>query len=221
MANRNYDALVAYSQAESSIATRTIRLRFLASPVALAGEDGRVRTVRIEWNKLVVDDVGSLRAKGTGAFETIEAGLVLRAVGYRTDPLPSIPYDDTTSTIMNVAGRIVDTSGDARTRGSYVAGWAKRGPSGVIGANKADAVATVAAMVADIPLLEGIRDEHRDPGAIVVLLDLRQPYNVTYDEWLILDRYEMECGAVEGRPRVKGTSVPEMLDIIAQHVVQR
>jgi ferredoxin--NADP+ reductase len=220
MAKRNYDTLVAYSKAERSNASRTIRLRFLASPVELSGEDGRVRRVRIERNKLVVDDLGSLRAKGTGAFETIEAGLVLRAVGYRTAPLPGIPYDETTSTLMNVAGRLAGSSGDEEISGAYVVGWAKRGPSGVIGTNKADAVGTVAAMVADVPALEGIRDEDRDPAGIVELLDLRRPDYVTYDDWRILDQYEIARGAAEGRPRVKVTSVPEMLDIIAQHAVQ-
>lgn len=221
MAKRNYDTLVAYAQAEPKEAPRTIRLRFLTSPVEVLGTEDRMHAVRVERNQLVVDEVGGLRARGIGSYETIDAGLILRAVGYRTSALPGVPFDDNTSTIMNVAGRIVDTSGEETPCGSYVVGWAKRGPSGIIGTNKADAVATVAAMVADVDQLEGISDENRDGAAIIALLNERRPNYVTYEDWKILDRYELESGAAAGRPRIKVTSVPEMLEIIAREAKAR
>ena len=95
-------------------------------------------------------------------------------------------------------------------------GWAKRGPSGVIGTNKPDAVSTVAAMIADLMSLPGIADENRDPSTIEALLQQRKPHYVTYAGWKVLDAYEVKRGAEQGRPRVKVTRVPEMLEIIKQ-----
>jgi ferredoxin--NADP+ reductase len=211
---RNLELLREYAARTERSAPRRIRMRFLISPIELLGVDGRVTSVVTERNKLVGDRVGGLRAKGTGAFETIEAGMVLRSVGYRGIPLPGVPFDDSTHTIPNVAGRVVrESSGDA-VLGEYVVGWIKRGPSGVIGTNKPDAASTVASMVEDLGELAGIADENRDPQRIVALLEQRKPNYVTYAGWRVLDAHETSRGAEQGRPRVKVTSVPEMLDII-------
>jgi hypothetical protein len=82
-------------------------LRFLASPVELVGRRGRVARLKIEQNSLVVDSNGGLRSKGTGRFEVIETGLVLRSIGYRTVPIEGVPFDDATSTVNNIAGQVV------------------------------------------------------------------------------------------------------------------
>src|SRR6185369_15102349 len=133
--------------------------------------------------------------KGTGVFETIEAGMVLRSVGYRGVPLKGVPFDEASFTITNIAGRVVhSTSGDP-LRGEYVVGWAKRGPTGVIGTNKPDAVSTVAAMLEDLATLPGIPDENRDPARIVALLQQRKPEYVTYPGWKVLDAFETARGA--------------------------
>ncbi len=100
--------------------------------------------------------------------------------------------------------------------GEYVVGWAKRGPSGVIGTNKPDAVSTVTAMLEDLPTLPGIRDENRALDKIEAVLRARKPDYVTWDGWKRLDQFEIARGAEQGRPRVKVTQVPEMLEIIQQ-----
>ena len=100
--------------------------------------------------------------------------------------------------------------------GEYVVGWAKRGPSGVIGTNKPDSVATVAAMVEDLPALAGAPDANRDSNKIVELLRQRKPDFVGYSDWKVLDGYELARGQEQGRPRVKVTSVTEMLEVIRQ-----
>ena len=100
--------------------------------------------------------------------------------------------------------------------GEYVVGWAKRGPTGLIGNNKPDSVATVEAMLADLPTLQGMRDEQRDPARIEALLRERDVDYVTYQDWKILDQYEVIRGAKQGRPRVKVTTVPEMMTVIRQ-----
>lgn len=214
IAEKNIDILRSYAARSDWSGERAIRMRFLVSPVEIIGADGRVTAVRIERNKLVMDENGGLRAKGVGAFETIEAGMVLRSVGYRGVPLSGVPFDDTTYTIINVAGRVVHPANGEPVPGEYVVGWAKRGPSGVIGTNKPDAVSTVAAMLEDLPKLPGIPDQQRDLAQIERLLKERKPDYVTYKDWKILDTYEVMCGAPQGRPRVKVTSVPEMLEII-------
>jgi ferredoxin/flavodoxin---NADP+ reductase len=105
------------------------------------------------------------------------------------------------------------TTGDP-IPGEYAVGWAKRGPSGVIGTNKPDSVSTVAAMLEDLEELPGIPEANRDPSKVLALLDRRKPDYVTYGGWRVLDAYETVRGAEQGRPRVKITRVPEMLEII-------
>jgi ferredoxin--NADP+ reductase len=214
VAAKNVEILRGFAERGRSGAERAIHMRFLVSPVELIAQDNRVVAVKIEHNELRGDRVGGLRARGTGKFEIIEAGLVLRSVGYRGVPLPGVPFDDSTHTIPNVAGRVVHESTGEALPGEYVVGWIKRGPSGVIGTNKPDSVSTVAAMIEDWDTLPGIADENRDRGRIEALLKERKPDYVTYSDWQVLDRYEVARGAEQGRPRVKVTSVPEMLDVI-------
>jgi ferredoxin--NADP+ reductase len=216
IAARNVEILESYATHTDWQGERSVHMRFLASPAEVIGRDGRAAAVRVERNQLVVDENGGLRAKGTSIFETIESGLVLRSVGYRGVPLPGVPFDDATFTITNVAGRVVHSTSGEPIPGEYVVGWAKRGPSGVIGTNKPDAVSTVAAMMEDRAALAGILDVNRDQSKIVALLKQRKPDYVTFAGWKVLDAYETARGAEQGRPRVKVTSVPEMLKIIRQ-----
>lgn len=215
-AAKNVEFLRTYAERPLRNASRRIRMRFLTSPVELIGTNGRVSAVRVERNQLVLTENGAVRSRGTGQFETIEAGLVLRSVGYRSVPLNGVPFDEYTYTIANVAGRVVSMAEGEPVPGEYVVGWAKRGPSGIIGTNKPDAYATVNAMVEDLPNLPGIADAQRDPASIEALLKARNIDYITYAQWKILDQYELTCGTDQGRPRVKVTRVPEMMEIIKQ-----
>lgn len=214
IAAKNVDLLQAYAARHDWAGAKTIRMRFLSSPVEIIGAAGHVAAVKIERNRLVSDGKGALRAQGTGVFETLDCGMVLRSVGYRGVPLKGVPFDEVSYKIMNVAGRVTHASSGETIHGEYVVGWAKRGPSGVIGTNKPDAVSTVAAMIADLPGLTGVADDQRDPGAIVALLQARKPNYVTYAGWKLLDAYELAQGTAQGRPRVKVTRVADMLAII-------
>lgn len=215
-ARANLECLRTYAASLEHTAPRRITLRFLASPAEMLGEDGRVKALTIEHNKLVVDANGGLRSKGIGEFETIEAGLVLRSIGYRSVPIAGVPFDYATSTINNIAGRVVHPNTGEVVAGEYVVGWAKRGPTGLIGNNKPDSAATVASMLEDLPAQEGINDEYRDPSKVEALLRERHIDYVTYQDWKILDQYEVACGAQQGCPRIKVTTVPEMMAIIHQ-----
>lgn len=212
----NLDILREYAARTEQNAPRRIVMRFLVSPVEILGEGGRITAVKIEHNTLVPDARGKLQAQGTGTFETIEAGLVLRSIGYRSVPVEDVPFNFKTHTINNVAGRVVQPETGEAVPGEYVVGWAKRGPSGLIGNNKPDSAATVESMLADLETLPGISDDRRDPSQIEAFLREREVDYVTYKDWKILDQYEIACGAPQGRPRVKLTTVPEMLAVIRQ-----
>ncbi len=216
MAARNVEMLRVYAAETLPNAARKFVMRFLASPVEILGAHGQVTNVRIERNRLVPDPTGGLRAKGTGQFENIPASLIFRSVGYRGIPLPGMPFDEATYTIPNVNGRVLSNSGHEMMEGVYTVGWIKRGPSGVIGTNKADAVATVTGMVEDLPELDGAPDTNRDPASVEAFVRSRKPAYVTRDGWRKLDAYEVAQGNEQGRPRVKVTRVDEMLDIIAR-----
>ncbi|MFP4435948.1 MAG: FAD-dependent oxidoreductase [Chloroflexaceae bacterium] len=215
-AAKNVDTLRSYTTQQQHTAKHRIQLRFLTSPVEIIGTNGKVAAVRVERNQLVLTESGALRAKGTGQFETIEAGLVLRSVGYRSTPLKGVPFDEYTYTISNVAGRVTTMAEGDPIPGEYVVGWAKRGPSGIIGTNKPDAYATVTAMIDDLYKLPGITDANRDPDKIIALLRERNIDYVTYEQWKVLDQFEVKHGTEQGRPRVKVTRVPDMLEIIRQ-----
>jgi ferredoxin/flavodoxin---NADP+ reductase len=215
-AKANLRILHDYAARTGRSAPRRIVLRFLASPVEIVGANGQVAALKVERNELAVDANGALRSKGTGQVETIETGLVLRSIGYRTVPIEGVPFDHATSTINNIAGQVVHPNTGEVMRGEYVVGWAKRGPTGLIGNNKPDAAATVEAMLADLPLLQRLGDGRRDPSAVEALLADRGVDYVTYRDWQVLDRHEVAAGRAAGRPRVKVTTVPEMLAVIRE-----
>jgi ferredoxin--NADP+ reductase len=197
---------------------RRLVLRFLVSPVALLGDAaGRVRAMKIVRNRLVADGRGGLKAEPTGEIEELPVGLVFRSVGYRGVALPGLPFDERRGIVPNEAGRVLDAGESAGSGpaaplvGLYVAGWIKRGPTGVIGTNKPDAAETVEAMLADAAQGRVLDPAEPGGGSVEAMVRRRQPGVVSYADWLALERLEEERGAPAGRPRVKLTSVDEML----------
>ncbi|MFD5137057.1 FAD-dependent oxidoreductase [Streptomyces sp. NPDC058378] len=181
---------------------RRVRLRFFLRPVALLERDGRVAGVR--FARTAPDGAGGVQ--DTGAYEDIEAQLVLRAVGYRGTPLPGLPFDPVSGTVPHLAGRVV-RDGKA-SPGEYVAGWIKRGPTGVIGSNRSCAKETVASLIDDAPLLLG-REVPADP--LGVLRD-QGLLPVEWDGWLSIERAESELGRSLGRGPVKIPDWSGLLD---------
>ncbi|MCY4087148.1 MAG: FAD-dependent oxidoreductase [Actinomycetia bacterium] len=180
---------------------RSLRLRFKVSPVAILGE-GRVEAVEIVHNELAVDAKGRLRAVPTNKREVIECGAVFRSVGYLGVPLPGLPFDQNRHTLPNEAGRVIDDSG-APFPGVYCAGWIKRGPTGVIGTNKKDAVETVDLLLEDAAAGRLDRGLDPDAGQVDELLAERGVEVVTYPGWEAIDEIECAAGEPLGRPRVK------------------
>jgi ferredoxin/flavodoxin---NADP+ reductase len=127
-------------------AGRKLRLRFWLRPVEIEkSADGTVGGIRLERTRLTENG----EFEGTGEFETIDVQMVLRSVGYQSVPLPGVPFDPKSHTVPNAAGRVLSETGEPLP-GEYVAGWLKRGPTGVIGTNKADAAETVQSLLADL-----------------------------------------------------------------------
>jgi ferredoxin--NADP+ reductase len=188
--HRNLEVLHEWSQREPTGAPKRIHLHFHARPHELLG-DGRVETVVVERTR--VDDDGS--AHGTGETWELPAQLVVRSVGYRGLPLEDVPFDSRRNVVRNEEGRVVDESG-AQVPGLYVAGWIKRGPSGIIGTNKKDAAATVAHLLED---LEGAEPKGGD--GIVPLLAERGVVPVGLEGWHAVDAAERSLGGTRGRDR--------------------
>jgi ferredoxin/flavodoxin---NADP+ reductase len=185
--------------------SRVLRLRFLASPVELLGGSGRVRALRVEDNRLV--GAGPhIRAEPTGKVWELETGLVIRSVGYRGSAIPGMPFEGKRNVIPSSAGRVTNLAGEPQP-GLYTAGWIKRGPSGLIGTNKADAKETVDLLLRDVPELRG-RVLTLD---VVDLLAARRVQVVTFEHYRNIDNTEKARGMARGKARDKLTSVPDML----------
>ena len=220
-ARLNVEILRDYAQRAPAGKGRRIVLRFLLSPVELiADENHRLAAVDLVRNELVPGTGGGLRAQPTSEHETIPAGLVFRAIGYRGIPLPGVPFDERRGVIPNEGGRVTDHAGGDPLPGEYVVGWIKRGPSGVIGTNKKDAQETVDAILADVSSAGNgaarlLAPSAPDPEALESVLRARQPDLVTYAGWTEIDRHERSLGEPAGRPRVKVTRIEEMLRIAA------
>jgi ferredoxin--NADP+ reductase len=208
-ARRNVEILHDYAAKAPEGRSKRIVLRFFTSPVEILG-DGRVEAVRVVRNELVRGEDGRLRARPTGEEEILECSLVFRAIGYTGQPLPGLPFDERLGRIPNRDGRVVD--GDRVVPGTYVAGWIKRGPSGVIGTNKKCATDTVTVLLEDLESGRLPAHEARPGDEIEAELRARDPELVLYEHWERIDAVEKAAGEPQGRPRVKLTTVDELLD---------
>jgi ferredoxin--NADP+ reductase len=212
----NVETLREFSQRNSEGKRKRIVLRFLASPVEIKG-DGKVESVIIGHNELVEKD-GTLRAKDIGGREEIECGLILRSVGYTGVPIEGVPFDERRGVILNEGGRVLDSHDAGHKVGHYTAGWIKRGPSGVIGTNKKDALETVQHLIEDIGAGKLLDPENPDPDAVEALLSGRGVRYVSFEDWQAIDQAEVGRGEPHGRPRIKFVRVEEMLSMLGERV---
>jgi ferredoxin--NADP+ reductase len=201
----NVKVLRGYAETPPKGAKRRIVFRFRTSPIEIKGSD-KVESIVLGRNELITEN-GRVVARDTGEREEVPAQLVVRAVGYRGVLLPGLPFDDRSGTIPHTQGRI-----EGR-RNEYVVGWIKRGPTGVIGSNKSDSQETVDTVVGDLSdaRLAEFGDNHAE--RLAEWLVERQPKVVTDDHWKLIDAHERSAGEPHGRPRVKLTSVAELLRI--------
>lgn len=185
---------------------RRLHLHFFASPKEILGKDGRVVGLRIEKTEL--DGTGNVRTTGETIDYPVQA--VYRAVGYQGSALSEIPFDQKYGVIKNDKGRVLDDAGN-QIPGTYCTGWIKRGPVGLIGHTKADAIETISHVIAD--RASWWQPPLPDQEAIIQTLRNRGVDFIAWDNWLLIDAAEKNLGEATGRERLKLFNRAQMLDI--------
>jgi ferredoxin--NADP+ reductase len=185
----NLDAMLAISQTPKKGNERKLNFHFFASPIEILG-NGRVEEV-----VFAINEIQDGKVVQTPHTYRVKTGLIISAIGYEADPIPGIPYSN--GRVTNEEGRVTGTN-------FYVVGWAKRGPSGVIGTNKSDAAAVMELLVGDLALPKPVND-------LSGLLAQRGIVHLSQGSWEKLNAAEISAGEPSGKPRVKFTDRKEML----------
>jgi ferredoxin--NADP+ reductase len=185
----NLDAMMAIAKTPKKNQERTMNFHFLASPIEIKG-NGKVEEVVFAINK-----VEGGKVTQTAETYTVKAGLIISAIGYEAEPIPGVPY---------VNGKVENVEGRVRNTNIYVVGWAKRGPSGVIGTNKSDAATVIEHLVSDLK-------NPKSNNGIASLLKDRGVIHISQGNWEKLNSAEVSAGTPSGKPRIKFTDRKEML----------
>lgn len=205
-----YDLFTNYSQRKPTGKSRKCYFQFLRSPVELQG-DGCLERLIIEHNQLS-GEAFKQSARGSGDLYELETGILFRSIGYRGVEMPGVPFHESWGVFPNQDGRI--TENDVVVPQMYTAGWIKRGPSGIIGTNRACAVGTVNALLEDVPNLNS-NESKSGREKVYSILDSRNVRHINYQQWKTIDQVEIDRGEAKGKPREKITSVDEMLSLIS------
>lgn len=205
---RNLVVLREWATRAPTGASRRLHLHFWTKPTRILGEgegdQARVRGVETERTAIVAD--GSV--SGTGEMNAVPAQLVVRSVGYHGVAMPGVPFDESTGRVPHADGRVIRDGGFSVDE--YATGWIKRGPTGVIGTNKSDAVETVTSMLTDIAA--GALVAHSRVGALDRLLAERGIHPLDLPAWHRIDAAEIERGLSHGRLR---TTLANRSDLLA------
>lgn len=199
-----------YAIREPKGAPHKLYIHMFEAPVEILGEDGKVVGLRTERTELTGD--GNVR--GTGQFTDWPVQAVYRAVGYRSDSVEGVPFDDKKAVIPNDGGHVTNADGSI-VNGLYATGWIKRGPVGLIGNTKSDAKETTEMLVNDWKDGKLTEATQRDPEAITAFLKQRSIAFTTWDGWYELDAAERKAGEAEGRERKKIVEWDEMVSYAA------
>ena len=192
----------------STGASRRLHLHFYHSPVEVLGSpETGVSGIRFERT----EPIGDGRVRGTGEFREFAVQQVYRAVGYHGSPIIDVPFDERAGVVSNVEGRVKDAAitGDESApviAGLYATGWIKRGPVGLIGHTKSDAMETIAHLIADVEA--GRLTVPAVHGDVLELLEERGIPFTTWRGWLALDAHERELGAAHQHTRERVKVVP-------------
>ena len=187
----NLDAMMAISQTPKKGHERKLNFHFLASPIEIKGRD------RVEEVLFAINEIKNGKVVATADTYSVKTGLIISAIGYEADPIPGLKYS---------GGKVLNEDGKVPESNIYVVGWAKRGPSGVIGTNKSDAAAVMELLVSDLKEPKKGRDlaSHLDSKGLQV---------VTQTQWERINAHEVSSGERLGKPRVKLISREEMLGL--------
>jgi len=188
-------------------ASRRLHLHFYAKPLEIL-DDGTGRVGGFRWERTEPDGAGGVR--GTGEIREIPVQAVYRAVGYFGSPLVDVPFDERRGVIPNREGQVIDDA-DEPLNGVYATGWIKRGPVGLIGHTKSDAMETLSHVLSD----QGNWWTPEEPAeeSVDALLEARGVAFTTVDGWHRLDAHELALGEAVGRTRIKVVPRDEMTTI--------
>ncbi|MDQ1574681.1 MAG: ferredoxin/flavodoxin---NADP+ reductase [Actinomycetota bacterium] len=192
-----------WREREVGSASRRLHLHFFAKPTEVLG-DGAVESFR--WERTEPDGEGGVR--GTGEFREIPIQAIYRAVGYFGSPLDGIPFDEKRGVIPNREGQVLDDN-DQKVPGVYATGWIKRGPVGLIGHTKSDAMETIKHVVRD--QANWWSPAHPSEESVIELLKSRGIEYTNLEGWHNLDEFEQSLGAPQGRTRIKVVPRDEMV----------
>ena len=184
--------------------------RFLLGPKEIIGNTNIEKLV-LEKNVLSGEPFKQ-SAKGTNETIEIDVGILFRSIGYRGVPITGVPFHKNWGTIPNEKGRVTENDG-AVVNQLYTAGWIKRGPSGIIGTNRACSSETIQCLLSDLEKLDTGTKKH-GASEIYSKLDNKNIRHVNFDEWSQIDTKEIEIGEPKGKPREKYTYIEEMLSVI-------
>ncbi|MEJ6020279.1 FAD-dependent oxidoreductase [Corynebacterium sp. H113] len=204
--------LESYAIREPKGAPHKLFIHFFEAPVEIIGEvdpeTGQQRVAAIRTERTQFDGTGNVH--GTGEYTEWPVGAVYRAVGYQSDPVPGVPFSNSTHTIPNGGGRVLDTD-STPIPGLYTTGWVRRGPVGLIGNTKGDANETVGNLLADWEAGTLPQPTHPDIDDVVKLLEERGIEYTTWEGWQRLDAAERAAGEAEGRERKKFVEWADMV----------
>lgn len=210
---RKLEIIKELSENHAQTKSKRLVIRFLVSPTELLDDGaGGVAGLKLVKNELYTTDSGRLRPRSTDSTEILEAGLVFRSVGYKGVATAGIPFNPDWGVILNEKGRVLQEGSSKPLIGQYTAGWIKRGPSGVIGTNKADAVETAQCMIEDAKTGQSLHPSYPGRTQLEEFLRTKQPDLFTYQDWESLDEQEIKNGTSQSRPRVKFTDVDTMIN---------
>ena len=190
---------------------RKLHLCFLISPTKIKGTK-RVEGLDLVHNEIVKEG-GVLKAKATDEVMHLNVDMVLRSIGYMGEAIPGLPFDDRRGTIPNDQGQLLDSVDGKLLRQEYTAGWIKRGPSGVIGTNKQDALETVNRLKQNWQTIQTPEPKLVQVDLVDLLEDKKINF-VSFDDWKKLDKFEIKQGQSYAKTRQKICEVQEMLDLI-------
>lgn len=182
-------------------------IHFFESPVEVIGEDGKVAGLKTE--RMQLDGKGGV--VGTGEFNTWPVQAIYRAVGYRSDAVNDVPFDDRAAVIPNDGGHVLDGVDGSPIAGLYTTGWIKRGPVGLIGNTKGDAKETIEMLLADDAAGKLPTPAQPELDAVIGFLEGKGIEYTTWEGWHKLDAVERERGEAEGRERKKVVEWEEMV----------
>ncbi|KAJ3021602.1 hypothetical protein HKX48_008171 [Thoreauomyces humboldtii] len=199
----------------SSTPSKSWTLQFLRSPVELVPTSNSDRLAKLILEKNVLEGtLDAPRAVGTGEMVELETGLLLTSIGYKSAPLPGVPFDSKLGVVPNIRGKVA--SATETSPGLYVSGWLKRGPTGVLAATMYDAIETATSIIEDVQSAE-IPASSRSgfAGSLERQLKERGCDPVSFQDWEAIDAAERSIGEVHGKPREKVVDIENMMALVA------